>query len=45
MGTTLVGVFTQLTGSANAGISVIAVIFIAGFFFFGKAAKLNAARE
>ena len=45
MGTTLVGVFTQLTGSANAGISVIAVIFIAGFFLFGKAAKLNAARE
>ena len=45
MGTTLVGVCTQITGSANTGISVIAVIFIAGYILFGKAAKLGEAKK
>lgn len=41
MGTTLVGVIAQLTGAANAGVAVIAVLFVIGFMIFGKAAKLN----
>lgn len=41
MGTTLVGVIAQLTGVANAGVGVIAVLFVIGFLLFAKAAKLN----
>lgn len=40
MGTALVGMFAQLTGSPGAGVSVLAVMFLAGFLLFGKAAKL-----
>ncbi|MCD8337308.1 MAG: MFS transporter [Lachnospiraceae bacterium] len=41
MGTFLVGVVAQLTGIANAGVSILAVMFVIGFLLFGKAAKLN----
>ena len=40
IGTTLVGAGSQLTGSQSAGVSVLVVIFIAGFFLFGKADKV-----
>lgn len=41
LGTTLVGVVAQITGAANTGVAVIAVLFVIGFFLFCKAAKLN----
>ncbi|MCC8103553.1 MAG: MFS transporter [Clostridiales bacterium] len=41
MGTFLVGVVAQITGAANAGVSILAVMFVIGFLLFGKAAKLN----
>lgn len=41
LGTTLVGIVAQLTGVANAGVAILAVLFIIGFVLFGKAAKLN----
>ena len=41
VGTTLVGVVAQLTGIANAGVVVISMMFIIGYFLFLKAAKLN----
>ena len=41
IGTTLVGLVAQVTGVANAGVSVLSVMFIIGFILFGKAAKLN----
>ena len=34
MGTTLVGLVSQLTGSINKGISVLSVIFIVGLVLF-----------
>ncbi len=39
MGTTLVGIVAQITDAANAGVAVIAVLFVIGFVLFGKAAK------
>ena len=41
MGTTLVGIVAQVTNVANAGVGIIAVIFMVGFVLFHKAAKLN----
>lgn len=41
LGTTLVGLVSQITGKANEGVAVIAVLFVIGFVLFGKAAKLN----
>ncbi len=41
VGTTLVGVTAQLTGAANAGVAMIAVLFVIGFALFCRAAKLN----
>lgn len=41
MGTTLVGVVAQITGLANAGVGVIAVLFVIGYLLFHKAARLN----
>ena len=41
MGTTLVGVIAQASGSLNAGVSVIAVLFVIGFLLFGKVMKIN----
>lgn len=45
VGTTLVGVVAQITGRANAGVSMLTVMFVLGFLLFGKAAKLNRGRE
>ena len=39
MGTGLVGLFTQLSGSTNMGISVLAFLFIVGLVLFHYAAK------
>ena len=41
MGTALVGGVAQITGVQNAGVAVVAVMFVIGFFLFCKAAKLN----
>ncbi len=41
VGTTLVGLIAQLTGRANAGVSILSVLFLLGYLIFGKAAKLN----
>lgn len=41
MGTTLVGIVAQVTNVANAGVGIIAVLFMIGFLLFHKAAKLN----
>ena len=40
MGTTLVGLISQLTGPINYGVAMISVMFVIGFYFFQKAAKL-----
>ena len=40
MGTTLVGLISQLTGHMNLGVAMISVMFVIGFYFFQKAAKL-----
>ena len=34
MGTMLMGISTQLFGTSKAGVVVIAVMFVVGFFFF-----------
>ena len=39
MGTTLVGVISQLTGHMNYGVAIISVLFVIGYFFFKKATK------
>ena len=44
LGTTLVGLVSQLTGSINKGISVLSLLFLLGLFFFRKAAA-SANRE
>ena len=41
MGTALVGLFAQITGSPNAGVAVLAVMFLTGFLIFGKAVKVQ----
>lgn len=41
IGTTLVGIIAQITDIANAGVAVIAVLFVIGYLLFMKAAKLN----
>lgn len=41
MGTTLVGVIAQITGTPSAGVGIIAVLFVIGLVLFKKAAKLN----
>lgn len=38
MGTTLVGIVAQITNIANAGVAIIAVMFVIGFVLFNKAA-------
>ena len=40
MGTPLVGLISQLTGHMNYGVAMISVMFVIGFYFFQKAAKL-----
>ncbi|MDQ0362375.1 MFS transporter [Breznakia pachnodae] len=39
IGTALMGLFAQLTGSVNSGIFILVIMFIIGFYFFSKAAK------
>ena len=39
MGTTLVGIVAQVTGMANAGVAVIAVLFVIGYILFKKAVR------
>ncbi|HCT90756.1 MAG TPA: MFS transporter [Lachnospiraceae bacterium] len=41
MGATLVGIIAQATGIPNAGVAVLAVLFVIGFIIFCKADKLN----
>lgn len=41
IGTTLVGIVAQITNVANAGVAIIAVLFVIGYILFCKAAKLN----
>ena len=45
VGTLLVGLVAQITNVANAGVAIIAVMFVIGFVLFSKAAKLNAAAQ
>ena len=40
LGTTIMGLATQLTGNANVGIAALSTLFIVGLFFFRKQAKL-----
>ena len=35
------GVVAQITGLANAGVGVIAVLFVIGYLLFHKTARLN----
>ena len=41
MGTTLVGVVAQITGVANAGVGIIAVMFVIGYVLFHKVARVE----
>lgn len=41
MGTTLVGAVAQITNVANAGVAIIAVMFVIGFVLFHKAATVK----
>ena len=40
MGTTVVSVVSQLTNSVNAGVGMISILFVIGFFLFRKAAAI-----
>lgn len=40
LGTTIMGLATQLTGNANVGIAALSILFIVGLYFFRKQAKL-----
>ena len=41
MGTTLVGIVAQITNVANAGVAIIAVMFVIGFVLFNKTAAVK----
>lgn len=41
LGTTLVGVITQITGRQNLALGALAILFVTGFLLFGKAEKLT----
>ena len=41
MGTALMGLFAQVTGSPNGGVAILAVMFVIGFILFGKAEKIE----
>lgn len=45
VGTFLIGVVAQITGVANLGVAVIAVLLIVGFFMFCKADKMQKAEK
>lgn len=40
LGTTIMGLATQLTGNANVGIAALSILFIVGLYFFRKQSKL-----
>lgn len=40
MGTMMVGVTVQLTNSVNIAVGTLAILFIAGYFFLRKSAKM-----
>ncbi|MDD6467845.1 MAG: MFS transporter [Erysipelotrichaceae bacterium] len=40
LGTTIISVATQLTNNVNIGVSMLAIIFVIGLYFFRKQAKL-----
>ena len=40
LGTTIMGLATQLTGNANVGIGALSILFIIGLYFFRKQSKL-----
>ena len=39
LGTLMIGIVAQVTHIANAGVAVLAVMFVIGYFLFCKAAK------
>lgn len=41
LGTTLVGIVAQATGAANAGVAMLAVLFLMGYMLFGRVAVLE----
>ena len=41
IGTALMGVFAQITGSVNSGIFILVIMFIIGYYFFRKASKIS----
>lgn len=41
VGTTIVGVVSQITGIPNAGVAAVSVLFVIGFILFCKAATMN----
>ena len=45
IGTALVSILSQLTGSINIGVSALSVMFLIGLVLFRYSAKLNAGRE
>ncbi len=44
MGTALMGMFAQITGSPNGGVAILAVMFVIGFILFGKAEKIESGK-
>lgn len=45
MGTALMGLFAQLTGRSNGGVFMLAVMFVIGFFLFGRAEEAGHKKE
>ncbi len=45
LGTTLVGIVTQLTGQQNIAVGALAILFVIGFILFGKTDKLVEAAQ
>lgn len=45
VGTTLVGMVSQITNQANLGVAMLAIMFIIGYVLFVKAVKLNQSKE
>lgn len=41
LGTTIVGVVTQVTGQQNIAVGTLAILFIVGYFIFSKASQLE----
>ena len=41
LGTTVIGISTQLTGNSKTGIAILCLMFVIGFFFFRKSASIT----